>query len=147
VDTCISLRVDSSPSVMFGLAARVEDWPRLLPHYRWVRIHRADASARVVEMAARRDVVGRVGVPLWWVAVQTLHPMENRIEFRHIRGITRGMWVEWRISPDEVRIRHVFRPRWPVPDLLVHAIVGEYFVNGVARLTLACLAARAQRPS
>ena len=35
-----------------------------------------------------------------------------------------------------VRIRHVFEPPWPVPHVLVRLIVGEYFVNGVARRTL-----------
>jgi hypothetical protein len=98
-------------------------------------------------MAARREVIGPIGVPLWWVATQTLYPKENRIEFRHIDGLTRGMWVEWRINAELVQIRHVFTPRWPIPDTLVHLIVGEYFVNGVARRTLECLAERAQRPS
>ena len=132
---------------MFGLAARVEDWPELLPHYRWVRIHRQAGSERVVEMAARRQVVGRLGVPLWWVAIQTLYPTEQRIEFRHIGGLTRGMWVEWRVDADMVSIQHVFRPRWPIPDAIVRSIVGEYFVNGVAQLTLARLGELAQRTS
>ena len=35
-----------------------------------------------------------------------------------------------------VQIRHVFEPSWPVPDALVRLIVGDYFVNGVARRTL-----------
>ena len=58
------------------------------------------------------------------------------------------MQVEWRIDPLgngwlEVEIRHVFRPPWPVPDAVVHLVVGEYFVNAVARRTLALLTARA----
>ncbi len=101
----------------------------------------------MVEMAARRDVVAPISLPLWWVAIQRLYPDEGRIEFRHIRGATRGMWVEWRIDPEAVRIRHVFTPRWPVPERLLEAVVGEYFVNSVARRTLACLAERAGRPS
>ena len=152
VDTCISRHVHASAQAMFDLAARVEDWPRLLPHYRRVRLLHADADQRVVEMAAQRSVVGRLGVPLWWVAAQRVYPEDGRIEFRHLRGVTRGMWVEWTITPSGqfdcvVRIRHVFWPPWAVPDALVHAVVGEYFVNGVARRTLACLGQRAQRPS
>jgi|SRR5579864_273968 len=131
---------------MFALAARVEDWPRLLPHYRWVRV-----SGGLVEMAAYRTVVGPIAVPLWWVSALRVYPEDYRIEFRHVRGITRGMWVEWSLTGEDdgclVKIRHVFNPRWPVPDGIVEAIVGEYFVNGVARRTLACLAQRAQRPS
>jgi hypothetical protein len=134
----------------------VEDWPRLLPHYRWVRILATDGpGSRTVEMAARRDVLGpRFSVPLRWTAVQTLHPDSMRIEFQHTYGATRGMWVEWTIQrsandPRTTRatIRHVFQPRWPIPDSLVKTIVGDYFVNGVARRTLACLGEQAQRPS
>src|SRR4051794_23289933 len=139
---------------MFRLAAAVEEWPSRLPHYRFVRILAQNAETRTVEMAARRDVFKRIGVPLHWVAEETLYPETNRIVFRHIAGITRGMWVEWSIEPARggleqswVQIRHVFRPGWPVPDALIQAIVGEYFVNGVARRTLAYLGEQAQRTS
>jgi ribosome-associated toxin RatA of RatAB toxin-antitoxin module len=151
VDTAIARVVHATPEVMFQLAARVEDWPRLLPHYRWVRVIGPSRAGRLVEMAARRDVVGRIGVPLRWTAIQTLHPESTRIEFQHVAGITRGMWVEWSITASaagsDVQIRHVFRPKWRVPEPLIQAVVGEYFVNGVARRTLAHLAQRAEDPA
>jgi ribosome-associated toxin RatA of RatAB toxin-antitoxin module len=151
VDTQISRVVRAQPQTMYRLAAAVEDWPRLLPHYRWVHLVATHSPRqRTVEMAARRDVVGSMGVPLRWSAIQTLDPERTRIEFEHVQGISRGMHVTWTIDPTEageirVEIRHVFTPRWPVPDALIHAIVGEYFVNGVARRTLAHLADLAQR--
>jgi hypothetical protein len=46
-----------------------------------------------------------------------------------------------------VEIRHVFEPRWPVPDALLQAIVGDYFVNGVARRTLRRIAELAEAQS
>jgi hypothetical protein len=139
MDTRIWRRTHGDPDVVFRLASAVEEWPRILPHYRWVRVLGKDPlGRRTVEMAARRDVVGRFGFPLRWTAVQTLHPVERRIEFEHVHGVTRGMYVAWTIgSPANiVSIRHLFQPQWPVPDALVHHIVGEYFVNGVARRTL-----------
>jgi len=143
MDTSISRTVRADPAVIFDLAAEVQDWPRILPHYRWVRVlARAGPHQRTVEMAARRDVVGRiVAVPLHWVAVETTDPDRGRIEFEHIGGITKGMRVAWTIerssdSTVHVRIRHVFEPNWPVPSVLVRLVVGEYFVNGVARRTL-----------
>ena len=142
MDTRIGRRVRAQPEAVFALAAAVEDWPRILPHYRWVRLLSDDgAGRRTVEMAARRDVVGRLGFPLHWVAIETVDPVGQRIEFEHVRGITRGMQVAWTIEPDPpssvlVQIRHVFQPAWPVPDRLVRQVVGEYFVNGVARRTL-----------
>ena len=64
------------------------------------------------------------------------------------------MWVAWTIAPgvddaetSHVQIRHVFRPVWPVPDRVIRGVVGEYFVNGVARRTLARLAELAQGPT
>ena len=135
------------------MAAAVQDWPRILPHYRWVRLVSSEgAGTRTVEMAARRDVVGRIGIPLRWTAEQRVYPAQMRIEFAHVGGITRGMHVTWTISPAGeatvlVRIRHVFAPRWPIPDVLIRAVVGEYFVNAVARRTLRRICDLAQRPS
>jgi ribosome-associated toxin RatA of RatAB toxin-antitoxin module len=150
--TRISRLLHAEPEVIFGLAAAVENWPRLLPHYRWVRVVEADGPRRrVVEMAASRLVVGRVALPLRWTAIQTLYPESTRIEFEHIRGISRGMRVTWTIErvheQTQVEIEHVFTPGWPVPDRVLELVVGEYVVNGVARRTLVHLAGVAQQPS
>src|SRR5689334_6531641 len=113
MDTSISRRTTAEPDEVFALAAAVDQWPRILPHYRWVHVlASSDDGRRTVEMAARRDVVGRLGFPLHWTAVQTLHPASRRIEFEHVRGVTRGMRVAWTIEPAAtavlVTIRHVF---------------------------------------
>ncbi|MBV9171977.1 MAG: SRPBCC family protein [Chloroflexi bacterium] len=141
--------VSADPDLLFELAARVEDWPRILPHYRWVRVFgMLDSERRLVEMAARRDVAGPLSVPLWWRSVQLIDRPRRRIGFEHVAGITRGMTVEWAIDPrpngSDVVIRHAFEPRWPAPDWLVHAVVGEYFVNDVAGRTLDYLARKAR---
>jgi ribosome-associated toxin RatA of RatAB toxin-antitoxin module len=143
MDTSISRHVVADPRTIFDLAARVEDWPRILPHYRWVRVLGAHSGGRTVEMAARRDVLPGLGVPLRWTAIESVLPDELRIEFEHIGGVTRGMRVAWTIEPGHgtpsgvrVQIRHTFAPSWPVPNALIRAVVGEYFVNGVARRTL-----------
>jgi len=144
VDTWIARSARADPDVLFRLAAAVEDWPRLLPHYRWVRILSSEPNGRrTVEMAARRPWVGhsRAGVPLRWTALQTANAAERRVWFEHVAGPTRGMRVTWTIQPHadgtvQVGIRHVFEPTWPLPDQLVHWVVGEYFVGGVAARTL-----------
>ena len=67
-------------------------------------------------------------------------------------GATRGMRVEWRIrrldsGASAVAIRHRFRPSWPlVPDRVVQLVVGELFVSAIARRTLRCVKAAAERP-
>jgi ribosome-associated toxin RatA of RatAB toxin-antitoxin module len=143
----------ADPRHIFELAAEVQHWPKILPHYRWVHVLASDGrNQRTVEMAARRDMLaGIVGFPLRWTATETTYPADRRIAFEHIGGITRGMHVEWTIEPNSVdgavlvRIRHVFAPNWPVPDGLVRLIVGEYFVNGVARRTLRCISDLAEK--
>src|SRR2546428_12527793 len=70
------------------------DWPRLAPHYRSVRVIAAAGGERLVEMRARRD-----RIPVMWWARQVVLPAERRIRDTHVRGVTRGMEVEWRITP------------------------------------------------
>jgi ribosome-associated toxin RatA of RatAB toxin-antitoxin module len=130
------IQMHSDRDTIFGLAAAVEDWPRILPHYRWVRLLRDEGRRRLVEMAASRD-----GIPVRWMAIQELDLAERRIRFRHIRGITRGMEVAWTLTPNEqgtlVEIWHAFHPRWPfVPDALVSLVVGQFFVENIASKTL-----------
>ncbi len=154
MDTSIERHVRAEAQAIYRLAAAVEDWPRILPHYRFVRVLDVAAPGRrTVEMAARRDVVGRLGFPLRWTAVQTLEPEVPHISFEHVAGATRGMRVAWTFGEPvdgavRVTIRHIFEPAWPVPAGLVRLIVGEYFVNGVARRTLRTIAAlaEAERP-
>jgi|SRR5215204_2862171 len=138
------IQIDANRDTIFGLAAAVEEWPRILPHYRWVRLLRDDGRRRMVEMAASRD-----GIPVRWTAVQELDLAERRITFRHIRGITRGMEVAWTLTPNDggtlVEIWHEFYPRWPfVPDALVSLVVGQFFVENIASKTLRCIKALAE---
>jgi ribosome-associated toxin RatA of RatAB toxin-antitoxin module len=153
VDIQIARQMRAEARVVYELAARVEDWPRVLPHYRWVRVlHAASDTQRTVEMAARRDVLANhawSGIPLRWTAVQTLAPDEPRVSFEHIAGPTRGMRVAWTFLSRphgivHVSIRHAFDPRWPLPAALVRLVVGEYFVNGVAARTLRRIAELAE---
>src|SRR5919108_3612250 len=103
--TRIQMRGDRD--AIFALAAAVEEWPRILPHSRWVRLLRDEGRRRVVEMAASRD-----GIPVRWTAIQELDLAERRIRFRHVRGITSGMEVAWTLTTDGdgtlVEIWHAF---------------------------------------
>lgn len=139
METNTTIRMRATREAIFGLAAAVERWPAILPHYRWVRVLHEDGPGwrKTVEMAARRD-----WFPVRWRAVQEVFPEEFRIRFRHVGGVTKGMEVEWTLTPEAdgetvlVRIWHDFRPRWPVPDTLVHWVIGEMFVGNIAGKTL-----------
>ncbi len=121
---------------IFPLAAEVERWPELLPHYRWVRLLQRHWNRKIVDMAASRD-----GIPVSWRAVQELHPDVPRITFRHVRGVTRGMEVAWSFHAQDggtlVRIEHQLDLRWPlVGPWIAEHIIGPQFVDNIARKTL-----------
>lgn len=125
------------------LAADVEAWPRILPHYRWVTLLDGGGDRKVVEMAARR---GRW--PVRWRAVQTIDRSGPTpvINYHHIWGPTRGMDVGWEFDPGpegvRVRIWHDFALAWPVVggtpvgDAIAERIIGPQFVGHIAGLTL-----------
>jgi ribosome-associated toxin RatA of RatAB toxin-antitoxin module len=120
---------------IFQVAAQVEKWPQILPHYRWVRVLQRRKRRTTVEMAARR---GRI--PVAWTAVQEVFPYE-RITYKHIKGFTAGMDVSWTFSANQgnvqVVIRHDFSLSWPVIGGLVSKyIVGQLFVRPIAAKTL-----------
>ena len=129
-----------------ALAADVERWPEILPHYRWVTLLEGGGDRKVVEMAARRD-----RIPVKWRAIQEISrdgptPV---ITYRHIKGPTTGMTVAWTFEPKPdhvlVRIRHDFRPPWPiVGGLIADRIIGPQFVGNIAAKTLATIKAKVE---
>jgi len=135
-----SIMIDAQAATIYRLAAAIEKWPTILPHYRWVTLFRDDGRIRLAEMAATRD-----GFPVKWTSIQELDPERNRIRFRHVRGVTRGMDVEWIIEPGpsgtDVRIVHDFNPPWPpligplIGPLIARYIVGD-FIHNIAGKTL-----------
>jgi ribosome-associated toxin RatA of RatAB toxin-antitoxin module len=121
---------------IYRLAAEVERWPELLPHYRWVTVLERDGNRTLVEMAASRD-----GIPVRWQAVQELFPDVPRITFTHVRGVTRGMAVEWSFRERDrgtlVRIDHELTLRWPlVGGWVAEHVIGPQFIANIAGKTL-----------
>ena len=137
-----------SPERCFQFGADVERWPEWLPHYRWVRFPRKDGfGTGLVEMAARRRF-GPIPWPVWWVSEMTVDEGRPAVIYRHVRGITTGMDVEWTFEgrgdgTTFVRIVHEWAsgPRWPLPGFLRRwigsAVIGPVFIHHVASRTLA----------
>jgi ribosome-associated toxin RatA of RatAB toxin-antitoxin module len=132
------------PSLCFRVAADVERWPEILPHYRWVRFRERRGFAEgVVEMAAWRPFPG-LRWPTWWVSEMTHDPRRRTVQYRHIDGITRGMEVSWEVreeAPGRTRLRivHEWRgPGWPlIGPTAARWIIGPHFVSHIAGRTLA----------
>ena len=151
-------RVAAPLPAVFRLAADVERWPALLPHYRYVRFveRRADGSG-VVDMSANRPF-GPIHWPTWWRSRMAVYPPGGgrppAIRFTHVAGVTRGMEVEWSFMEEPsggtfVRIVHLWDgPPLPVVGGMAAALlIGPVFVHGIASRTLAGLAEVAERAS
>jgi len=100
-------------------------------------------SVRVVEMIAWRDLI-----PLAWVVEQTNDPRRPAIRFRHVRGVTRGMDVEWRFVPvpggTRLTIEHHLSFASPLGNVLGERVVGPFLVDDVVRKTLVRMKAVAE---
>jgi len=136
------MRINASPDRVFEAAADVEQWPAMLRHYRWVRYLERSPARRVVEMAAWRPFPG-FRWPTWWVSEMWVDSAKREIRYRHVRGITSGMDVWWRVSPSgsgtEAEIVHEWDgPAWPlIRRPAAEWILGPVFVHGIASRTLA----------
>ncbi|MEN8374283.1 MAG: SRPBCC family protein [Gemmatimonadota bacterium] len=145
-------RIDAAPEVAFQVAADVERWPDILPHYRWVRFQeRRGFGEGLVEMAAWRDFVGPARYPTWWASDMTCDAHSRRIRYRHVAGVTRGMDVVWELDPDgagtHARIVHEWDgPEWPlIGSVAANLVIGPHFISHIAGRTLAGVAAEAER--
>lgn len=122
---------------VFNAASTVTRWPEILPHYRWVRV----LDDGLVEMAAWRPF-GILNYPTWWVSQMTIDQAAGEIRYRHVRGITRGMDVVWRLVENDgvdVEIVHTWDgPRWPlIGRAAADLVIGPVFIHGIASRTLA----------
>jgi ribosome-associated toxin RatA of RatAB toxin-antitoxin module len=148
--TVDQLLVRAPAGRMFRFAREVERWPEYLPHYRSVRLLRGGAGSTLVDMRANRPF-GVLNWPTWWVSEMWVDDARLEVRYRHVRGITTGMDVVWRLEPrgdaTHVAIVHTWEgPRWPlIRRPAAEWVIGPVFVHGIASRTLAGLAHAAER--
>ncbi|MGH2380928.1 MAG: type II toxin-antitoxin system RatA family toxin [Candidatus Limnocylindria bacterium] len=131
---------------IFPLAAEVERWPSILPHYRYVRPVHDPAGERRFAMGARRGPI-----PVSWEAIQRPMPDQRMIEFVHTGGVTKGMWVAWRFEPagggTDVSIEHRLELGWPlIGDVAARRVIGPQFIEAIAGRTLRRIREIAETP-
>lgn len=135
------IRVHAPYVRVFAAASSVARWPSILPHYRWVRL----LDDHLVEMAAWRPFGGGlINYPTWWVSEMSIDRPAGEIRYRHVRGITRGMEVVWRLVEAgegfvDVEVVHTWDgPTWPlIGRLAADLVIGPVFIHGIASRTLA----------
>lgn len=143
-------RIAAPVAEVFRRAAEVEGWPAILPHYRFVRmLERRPDGGGIVEMSANRPF-GPLNWPTWWTSEMWVDPARQEVRYRHIRGITRGMDVVWRVvkAGDRTHVTIVHEwdgPAWPVIRYpAAEWVIGPIFVHGIASRTLAGIARAAE---
>src|SRR5205085_1642964 len=68
-------------------------WPRILPHYRYIRFLERGPDRNVVVMAAQRS-----GIPISWTSEEIIDRDRFEIHFHHLKAWTKGMRVVWTFS-------------------------------------------------
>jgi ribosome-associated toxin RatA of RatAB toxin-antitoxin module len=135
-----SIIIHAPRETIFDTAANLELWPKILPHYRYIRYLARSVEKNVVFMAATRS-----GIPISWTSEQIIDRKQWEIRFHHLKAWTRGMRVVWTFKPisNGVRVEILhdlhFRIRPLAP--IVEPIIGNFFIGNIANKTLHCMKA------
>jgi ribosome-associated toxin RatA of RatAB toxin-antitoxin module len=135
-----SIIMQASRAEIFEVAADLEIWPKILPHYRYIKYLERGTSRNVVIMAATRS-----GIPISWTSEQIIDREKIEVRFHHLKAFTKGMLVVWTFKETPagvlVEIAHDlnFRVRPLAP--LMEPIIGDFFIGHVANRTLRCMKA------
>jgi aromatase len=141
-----SIIMQASRAEIFETAANLENWPKILPHYRYIKYLERDSDRNVVIMAATRS-----GIPISWTSEQIIDREKIEVRFHHLKAFTKGMFVVWTFkeTPDGVLVEIAhdlnFRVRALAP--LMEPIIGDFFIGHVANCTLRCMKAHLESAS
>ena len=123
---------------IFETAANLELWPKILPHYRYIRYLERSPNRNIVVMAARRS-----GIPIKWTSEEIIDRDRVEIHFNHLKAFTKGMHVVWTFdeTPDGVRVEILHDLHFRIPALapIFDLIIGDFFIGNIANKTLHCM--------
>jgi len=135
-----SILVQAPKVAIFETAANLELWPKMLPHYRYIRFLERGPDRNIVVMAAKRS-----GIPISWTSEQIIDRTRLEIHFHHLKAWTKGMRVVWTFSDTAdgvlVAISHDLQFRIRALAPLVDLLIGEFFIHNIANKTLRCMKA------
>lgn len=126
---------------IFQTTSNLELWPKLLPHYRWIRVLERNGNSITVNMAARRG-----WLPIQWTSRFEAVASPPELRFHHLKAFTRGMDVRWTFTPTDdgvrVRITHQLNHRFP----WFAEFLARHFIHPVASRTLAAFKSHLEKP-
>jgi ribosome-associated toxin RatA of RatAB toxin-antitoxin module len=133
-----SIIMHAPKMTIFETAANLELWPKILPHYRYVRYLEQRRGRNIVVMAATRT-----GIPISWTSEQIIDRDRVEVRFHHLKAFTKGMRVVWTFQEVPagvlVEIKHdlAFRVKLLAP--IADKIIGDFFIHNIANKTLRCM--------
>lgn len=138
--TTNSIVIQAPKLSIFETAANLELWPKILPHYRYIRYLERGPVRNVVVMAATRS-----GIPISWTSEQIIDREKMEVHFNHLKAFTKGMHVVWTFTDTPagilVEIAHDLNFRIPALAPIADLIIGNFFISSVANKTLRCMKA------
>jgi len=125
---------------IFETAANLELWPKILPHYRYIRYLERSPDRNIVVMAATRS-----GIPISWTSEQIIDREKVEVRFHHLKAFTKGMRVVWTFQETTpgvlVEIAHDLQFRMNLFAPIADKIIGDFFIHNIANETLRCMKA------
>ncbi|PZR71880.1 MAG: hypothetical protein DLM73_14630 [Chthoniobacterales bacterium] len=141
-----SIIIQAPRLAIFETAANLELWPKILPHYRYIRYLERGPDRNLVVMAAVRS-----GIPISWTSEQIIDRKNVEVHFHHLKAWTKGMHVVWSFKETRagvlVEIVHDLRFRIPLLAPIVEPVIGRGFIHPVASKTLRCMKAHLEKAS
>ena len=135
-----SIVIHAPKESIFETAANLELWPKILPHYRYIRYLERGATRNLVVMAATRS-----GIPISWTSEQIIDRENLEVRFHHLKAFTKGMRVVWTFNdtPAGVLVSIVHDLQFRVGALapVADKIIGGFFIHHIANQTLRCMKA------
>jgi ribosome-associated toxin RatA of RatAB toxin-antitoxin module len=117
-------------ATIFETAANLEGWPKILPHYRYIRYLERRPDRNVVVMAAKRS-----GIPISWTSEEIIDRKRMEVRFHHLKAFTKGMRVVWTFQ----EIDHDLQFRINFLAAIADKIIGDFFIHHIANKTLRCM--------
>jgi ribosome-associated toxin RatA of RatAB toxin-antitoxin module len=135
-----SIIMHAPKMAIFETAANLELWPKILPHYRYIRYLERNEDRNLVVMAAVRS-----GIPIAWTSEQVIDREKLEVRFHHLKAWTKGMDVVWTFKETPagvlVEIMHELQFRNRVLAPIAEPIIGKFFIHHIAGQTLRCMKA------
>jgi ribosome-associated toxin RatA of RatAB toxin-antitoxin module len=133
--TANTIIIRAPKNLIFETASNLELWPKILPHYRYIRYLERGPDRNLVVMAAVR-----AGIPISWTSEQIIDRRKMEIHFHHLKAWTKGMHVVWSFRQTPVgvlvEIVHDLRFRIRLLGPILEPIIGNGFIHPVANRTL-----------